>query len=311
VTSAEPSTPFFSVVICTYNRAPLVPRAIRSVLEQTFTDFELVVVDDGSTDATGEVVSAIPDRRLRYVHRDNGGLSAARNTGVANARGRFVIFLDDDDEALPDWLRLLYEALDGDTRAVVTCGDMIVDEDARVLRVRVPTPLGPAFANHRARFVSGTFALPREAYHLAGGFAEDLECSHQTEFALRVLPMYRSRGWPVRSVDDPLIRHVLRSPERRIKTPEKILRGTKYILAHHEDQLSRSPRVLADYLAVAGVAAARTGDYREARRLLRRAAITFRRDRTHRLRLVLAHFPPLANLVWKARRYRRSPAAPA
>src|SRR5688500_5293442 len=108
VSSTGQPPPFFSVIICTYNRAAVLPRAIQSVLDQTFTDFELVVVDDGSTDATEVVVRAVADHRVRYVRRDNGGLSAARNSGVANATGRFVIFLDDDDQGLPDWLKLLH-----------------------------------------------------------------------------------------------------------------------------------------------------------------------------------------------------------
>jgi glycosyltransferase involved in cell wall biosynthesis len=85
VTVPEPQ---FSVVICTHNRASLLPRSIRSVLDQTFRNFEVVVVDDGSSDHTTEVVAEITDPRVRYVCRDNGGLSAARNTGVARICAR-------------------------------------------------------------------------------------------------------------------------------------------------------------------------------------------------------------------------------
>jgi len=81
--------PKVSVVIPTYNRAHLVGRAIRSVLNQTYQDFEIIVVDDGSTDNTKEVVKSFNDPRIRYIrHEKNRGGSAARNTGIRAARGK-------------------------------------------------------------------------------------------------------------------------------------------------------------------------------------------------------------------------------
>jgi len=94
-------TPTVSVIIPTYNRAHLVGRAIRSVLNQTFQDFEIIVVDDGSTDNTEEVVKGFNDPRIRYIrHEENHGGSAARNTGICAARGEYIAFLDADDEWL-------------------------------------------------------------------------------------------------------------------------------------------------------------------------------------------------------------------
>lgn len=103
--SGGASSPTFSVVIPTHNRAALLCRAITSALRQTFDDYELIVVDDASRDATAEAVSAFRDPRLRYVRMErNGGVSAARNAGIRAARGHYVTFLDDDDEFMPDLL---------------------------------------------------------------------------------------------------------------------------------------------------------------------------------------------------------------
>ncbi|RLF83553.1 glycosyl transferase, partial [Thermococci archaeon] len=101
------SRPTVSVIIPTYNRANLLKRAIASVLNQTFTDFELIVVDDASPDNTPEVVRSINDGRIRYVRlKKNSGGPVARNTGIRKARGRFIALLDDDDEWLPNRLEL-------------------------------------------------------------------------------------------------------------------------------------------------------------------------------------------------------------
>ncbi|MCW8139905.1 MAG: glycosyltransferase family 2 protein, partial [Planctomycetota bacterium] len=108
----SPRSPTFSVVVPTHGRAAVLPRAIGSVLSQSFSDFELIVVDDASPDETPIVVSTFTDARLKYVRRPrNGGAAATRNTGIGAARGRFVCFLDDDDELLPDYLREMHDIL--------------------------------------------------------------------------------------------------------------------------------------------------------------------------------------------------------
>src|SRR5689334_14515250 len=97
--------PLVSVIIPTYNRAGLLPSAIASVIAQTFADWELIIVDDGSTDNTAETVQpGLHEARLRYVPRPNLGRSAARNFGASLAHGQWLAFLDSDDRYLPDTL---------------------------------------------------------------------------------------------------------------------------------------------------------------------------------------------------------------
>lgn len=100
----SPTMPKISVIIPTFNRAHLIAKAIESVLNQTITDFELIVVDDGSTDNTEEVVHSFTDPRLRYLKQLNGGPSVARNAGIQAATGEFIAFLDSDDLFLPEKL---------------------------------------------------------------------------------------------------------------------------------------------------------------------------------------------------------------
>ena len=94
------SLPLVSVVIPTYNRANIVTKAVDSILAQTYTDYEIIVVDDGSVDDTREVLARYGDR-IRYIFQQNSGVSAARNAGILSAMGRWITFLDSDDEWLP------------------------------------------------------------------------------------------------------------------------------------------------------------------------------------------------------------------
>jgi GT2 family glycosyltransferase len=102
-----------SVVVPLYNKADSILRTLRSVAAQTVEDFEVIVVDDGSTDGGGEIVRAFADPRVRLLRQPNGGPGVARNAGLALARGEFVSFLDADDEWLPTFLEAGLRALDG------------------------------------------------------------------------------------------------------------------------------------------------------------------------------------------------------
>ena len=107
------STPLISVILPTFDRADLLPRSIASVLAQTFTDWELIVIDDGSTDNTAEVVETWQKQsaQIRYVCQANQGVGAARNRGVAEARGEYIACLDSDDEYRPAHLETRLELL--------------------------------------------------------------------------------------------------------------------------------------------------------------------------------------------------------
>ncbi len=101
----------FSIIIPTYNRATFLPKAIESVLSQTYTDWELIIVDDGSTDNTRDVVSKYEDNRIRYIYQQNAERSAARNNGIAKATGDYVCFLDSDNQMFPNRLQLLVNTI--------------------------------------------------------------------------------------------------------------------------------------------------------------------------------------------------------
>lgn len=106
------SMPEISIVMPAYNAAKYITESITSVLNQSFTDWELIVVNDGSKDNTAEIVNSFqPDKRIVLINQSNQGVSAARNTGISAASGSFITFLDADDAYLPENLQVKYETI--------------------------------------------------------------------------------------------------------------------------------------------------------------------------------------------------------
>lgn len=180
------SPPTVSVIIPAYNRAGYIATAVASILDQTLRDLELIVVDDGSTDATAEAVAAFGDPRIRLVrHPRNLGIPQARNTGLRCARGRYLAWLDSDDLARPDRLERQVRFLDAHPAvALVGCCAGKLGPDGSPLRgVRIP-PLSPADARAWLLFRSAfqqssitgrTAILARHPYREDFGVCEDLD----------------------------------------------------------------------------------------------------------------------------------------
>ncbi|MEI8350452.1 MAG: glycosyltransferase [Candidatus Omnitrophota bacterium] len=108
-------TPFFSIIIPTYNRKDFLPIAMESVIEQTFSDYELIIVDDGSTDGTKKAVNKLNDPRInkqiKYFWQPHEGVSAARNKGIKESRGGHICFLDSDDRFRQDKLQVTHDCI--------------------------------------------------------------------------------------------------------------------------------------------------------------------------------------------------------
>lgn len=121
-----------SVLMLTYNRENLVRRAIESILAQTYRDFEFIIVDNGSSDKSGEIADeyAKNDERIRVIHRERGTISAGRNTALDAASGDYITFIDDDDFTKPDYLEFLLKLITENDADMSICGaaDKAFDE---------------------------------------------------------------------------------------------------------------------------------------------------------------------------------------
>lgn len=126
--------PLVSIVVPVFNTAPYLPACISSILAQSFTDLELLLVDDGSTDGSGIICDeyAKKDSRIRVFHKENGGVSSARNLGLDHASGEWIYFVDSDDQVLPGGLQTMVDCISDDVD-IVLAGYQKYDEDGNVV----------------------------------------------------------------------------------------------------------------------------------------------------------------------------------
>ena len=216
------TAPRVSVLIPTWNRVQVVPGAVASVLDQTFADFEIVVVVDGSTDGTADVLRrTFDDPRLRILEKANGGLASARNAGVAAARGDLIALLDDDDRCLPERIACQVRALDANPGAALCLSDARYDGagaegDAGTLYgqpgYRSPDSLEAVF--------EGAWTLPsvmmfRAPVLRALGFDESIFFQEDTDFLFR----FHRAGHGVVALPDVLVLYATGSPTARAASP--------------------------------------------------------------------------------------------
>ncbi len=245
--------PAVSVIIPTFNRAPLVVAAVRSVFAQTLQSYEVIVVDDGSTDATEEALklfASVPE--FQYLRQPNSGRSAARNAGLALARGDFLLFLDSDDLLLPDALAVLHAAAAARPAAGMIVGHtQFVDEELRLLRTLAPEVEAeggrcsayPELIRAPFALLPGAFIVRRDEIEAAGAFDPLSEPCEDLDFALRV-----ALRCEVACVGSPVVQHRMHggnTPETnillgRLKVARKHLRLLEHATGLSAASVARS-----------------------------------------------------------------------
>ncbi|MCK5580789.1 MAG: glycosyltransferase [Candidatus Omnitrophica bacterium] len=197
--------PRVSVVIPVYNASQCLPAAMKSVLTQSYQDFEVVVVDDGSTDDTKTIImtfaSTYPEK-IKYVYQKNSGVSVARNTGITNAAGQWIAFLDSDDSWASDHLESLVKAMEADNDTALVHSDIVKikdngDEIGRPVR-NTALLSGKIFRSlflREADIATSTVLFKKECWEDVGSFDEHLTylgCEDR-DFWLRLARKYNVR----------------------------------------------------------------------------------------------------------------------
>jgi glycosyltransferase involved in cell wall biosynthesis len=259
--------PKISVVIPTYNREETVPRAVDSVLNQTISSLEIVVVDDGSQDNTKEVIEEYDNQRLCYIpHEQNEGQNIARNTGLRASEGTYISYLDSDDVLLPQHLEKVVnklEELPNEYAGVVTGYEDVVGGE------KTPQP------GYDGRITYED--LIRDMYDKIGGLSlltfradildevglhdEEVVNSTDLDFYLQILEEYDLYG-----IDEVLCRRFKQTDSVSMDA-ELVAKGEKTILSKHGDKLTPENRAKRRYNR--GIALAELGEMREASKAFR------------------------------------------
>ncbi|AXY25297.1 glycosyl transferase [Suicoccus acidiformans] len=232
-----------SVVIPTYKREPqLIERAIFSVLNQTYTDLEVIIVDDSpdSYEVRDEVkayVTGINDQRVRYVqHKENMGANKARNTGVRNASGDFVAFLDDDDEWLPYKLEKQIKAFNKEEVALVYCEAVeVYEETGKVVKIINELHSGRHYKRLlKQNFIgSNSFVVVKtDVFKEIGMYDENLLSNQDYDLFLRI-----AKNYEINYVDEVLVKYHIHTGERISTNSTKLLQGRMALYEKYKEDI--------------------------------------------------------------------------
>ena len=216
----------FSVVIPAYNREKTIERSIRSVLNQTYDRIELLIIDDGSEDRTRTIVEPfLSDFRVHYAYQNNGGAQRARNNGLRMAKGEYIMFLDSDDEILPDCLKKMISCFQKDNEVgAVYCLTGLRNNDGDLTLARTDYLSGKVYKEvlEQGYLTSSSFiSMRRKIFDSIGEWDEQFPASQDDDICFRITKSYRVK----------LIKEIL---------------GVYYVDAGAGKQIGSSPKRVAD-----------------------------------------------------------------
>ncbi|MFP5436499.1 MAG: glycosyltransferase family 2 protein [Bacteroidia bacterium] len=189
--------PLFSVVIPLYNKESFITKTLGSALAQTFTDFEIIIVNDGSTDKGGDIVQTFKDVRIHYINTENRGVSAARNTGIKAAKGELIAFLDADDFWEPNHIEALYNLYIKYPEAGMYCSRYSIHIGNGALKKPVfkgisedyygivESPFSASVNNRIAQ--TSAVCMPKNILEALGGFNENVTNMEDTELWTKLM----------------------------------------------------------------------------------------------------------------------------
>lgn len=263
------SSPQFSVIVCTYNRPTLLARALGSVLAQTFSDFEVIVVDDHSDQEVEEVVRSFADPRLRCLRQpENRGVASSANLGLQAARGVYVSFLNDDDCFTPDFLAQMSKHLQETKVDFAWCGIVDRSEDQPEVFERVvklthhQDPWAVEELLTRVGMGYG-FTIRTERLRLVGGLDEKLRSCEDTELFLRLV----QQPWTWQSIPACLV-EVFRQKERLTRPSPRRAYDVGYVLEKHGDFFQAHPALASHFRLLLASLYVEFGDRPKGRQVL-------------------------------------------
>lgn len=287
--------PFFSVVIPAYNRANTIGRAISSVLEQSYQDFEVVVVDDGSTDSTKNVIQIVPSNQVKYFYQSNKGVSSARNLGVSNASGEYICFLDSDDIVMPDWLLYFKQEIDSNLSTdVVFCNCKVKRINGSEEVLNALYPYKSYQKDESGIYLAGIFTIRRNLFSQIGGFDEGLKFGEFTDLGFRI-----KKYQPKVSFVNYIGMVYFIAQEGGGKNLNNKITSILHILQKHPEYFNENRRAHQLYLQNVGISYLKLGDYALGRKYLLSAWKIRKIQLKILVKILVAISPFLSKQFWK------------
>lgn len=263
----DKKVPTVSVIIPTYNRAHLISRAIQSVLKQTYKDFEVIVIDDGSTDNTEYIIKQFQDKdnRIRYIkHKKNKGGSAARNAGIKLSKGDYIAFQDSDDEWLSEKLEKQMKFFEGapSNVGVVYSGFWRIEGDTKnyIPSSQVTEKEG----NVHKELLKGNFVttqsivIRKECFEKAGMFDESLPRLQDWDLVLRL-----SKYYEFKCIDEPLVFSYF-TPVSISSNKDALIKASELIISKHFNDFVNNKKALSNHYLSVGISVL-NGDFKTGR----------------------------------------------
>lgn len=283
---------FFSIIIPTFNRAHIIRNAIEGVMMQTFTDFELIISDDGSTDNTEEIITPLlKDSRIKYIKQSNKGVCAARNFGANLATGRYLLFLDSDDSISENWLLDFHSIAQKDCD-MVFCSMVVISPDGIEKKTSCLKPYKNG--NEKGIFNVGTWAMKRDLFFKIGQYDEQIKYGENTELRYRLFDKKVEFGF----IDNYNFIYNESISGGSKQTANK-LQSNLYILSKHDAYFNRNLNAKRLFLQVSAVSAARLGNNKQAHGLFVEAWKSNKTDLKLVIQCLISLVPFLTKLKWK------------
>lgn len=234
-----------SVIIPTYNRSDRIEKSIKSVLDQTYNNFEIIVVDDGSTDNTKAIVTSINDSRIRYIYQENAGACVARNLGINTARGEYIAFQDSDDLWVKTKLEKQVAVLEKEKRVdIVTCRTILKQLDGSTIITGEDKPEGIIEAPYNpVGFSTQTLIMRREVVEKVS-FDPNVTRYQDLDFLLSAT----KEGFLIYCIDECLVERV-NYYDSITNNPYRAYEMAKYFETKHSDIFNQKESYLAKFFS--------------------------------------------------------------
>ncbi len=264
--------PKVSVIIPTYNRPEFLKKALVSVLNQSYQDFEVIVVDDGTDKRADKIINEIGDRRIIYIqHEVSRGGGAARNTGIRSSLGQFIAFLDDDDEWLPNKLSTQMDVFENTLPEVGFCFCAVKNiTNFGQDRNHVPEGVGDYYnlaLSSFKKFLTVTLIIKKDVFDAVGLFDEAFPSHQESELMIRITKKFKGLG-----IDELLVLVNMTNDRQHIGgNLTKRIMGRELLLKKHEEEFKKRPTVWANHLFTLGILYRNNENYQNARLAFKKA----------------------------------------